>query len=161
MTERSRQALIAIRRIIRATEFSARNLARETGLTNSQLVVLRILADGEATPGTIAHRIGLTQATVTALIDRLMQRGFVNRRRGEEDRRRVWLTLSESGRALLQSMPSDIHSTFLREFDGMEDWEQAMLVATLERVASMLKADTIDAGPILELGEIAAPQPPA
>lgn len=35
----------------------------------------------------------------------------------------------------------------------MEDWEQAMLVSSLERVAAMLDADEIDAAPVLDSGD--------
>jgi len=150
--------LIALRRITRAMEFSARRLAKETGLTNSQLMVLRILGQGEVTPGSIAIQIGLTQPTVTTLVDRLTERGLVARRRGETDRRQVWIALTESGKAMVASMPSDLQMSFHNEFTELADWEQAMVVAALERVAALLKADKIEAGPVLELGEIAPPQ---
>ena len=43
MQDRSEAALVALRRILRATEFSARSLARATGLTPSQLIVLNMV----------------------------------------------------------------------------------------------------------------------
>ena len=153
-TERGRDALIALRRILRATEIGGRRLARETGLTSSQLTVLRLLADGETTPGAIPAGIGLTQATVTALIARLAARGLVIRRRGESDRRRVWIDLTEEGQALLASMPSDLQATFHTEFAKLASWEQAMMVATLERLVGMLNAGQLEAGPVLEFGDL-------
>ena len=155
MEDRGRQALIALRRIIRAMEFSARRLAKETGLTSSQLTVLRILSQGEMTPSAIAAQIGLTQATVT----RLVERKLVQRRRGESDRRHIWIDLTEEGHAMLASMPPDLQVSFQSEFDRMKDWEQAMVVASLERIAGLLNAERIDAGPVLEFGEIATPRP--
>ena len=159
MEDRGRQALIALRRIIRAMEFSARRLAKETGLTSSQLTVLRILSQGEMTPSAIAAQIGLMQATVTTVIDRLVERKLVQRRRGESDRRHIWIDLTEEGHAMLASMPPDLQVSFQSEFDRMKDWEQAMVVASLERIAGLLNAERIDAGPVLEFGEIATPRP--
>jgi hypothetical protein len=42
----------------------------------------------------------------------------------------------------------------------MADWEQAQLVATLERVADMLDARKIDASPVLTTGEIRSGKKP-
>ncbi len=160
MPERSQQALIALRRILRATEFSARRLAKNAALTNSQLIVLQILGEeGEATAGAIAKRTALSQATVTTLLDRLEARALVRRRRGDTDRRRVWVEVTEEGREMLAQLPSSLQTLFQSEFDQLPDWEQAWIIAALERVATMLKANMIDAAPMLEMGEIAAVSP--
>ncbi|HLS68238.1 MAG TPA: MarR family winged helix-turn-helix transcriptional regulator [Kiloniellales bacterium] len=156
MSERTQKALIALRRILRATEFSARRLAKNAALTNSQLIVLQILGEeGEASAGAIAKRTALSQATVTSLLDRLEGRDLLRRRRGDRDRRRVWVELTPAGQAMLEQFPSSLQTQFQGEFDQLADWEQAWIVAALERVAAMLKADRIDAAPMLEMGEIA------
>src|SRR5690625_7517540 len=157
MSERTQQALIAIRRILRATEFSARQLAKNAALTNSQLIVLQILdEEGEASAGAIAARIALSQATVRSLLDRLAARDLVRRRRGDSDRRRVWVELTRAGRSLVRQLASSLQTQLQSAFDELADWEQAWMVAALERVAAILKADRIDAAPVLEMGEIAA-----
>jgi DNA-binding MarR family transcriptional regulator len=47
--------------------------------------------------------IGLTLPTMSVLVDGLVARGLVNRRTHPEDRRRMTLMLTESGRARLES----------------------------------------------------------
>ncbi len=155
---RGQDALTALRRIIRATEFGSKRLAQETGLTNSQMIVLRLLGHNEETPGAISAQIGLTQATVTALVDKLEERGLVARRRGKDDRRHVWIALTTAGHDLLAGMPSNPQTLFEKKFGELADWEQAMMVATLERIATMLNADSIHAGPVLELGDLTGPE---
>lgn len=51
----------------------------------------------------VCDHIGLTLPTMSALVDGLVARGLVNRRTDREDRRRMTLTLTEPGRARLQS----------------------------------------------------------
>ena len=51
----------------------------------------------------VCDHIGLTLSTMSILIDGLVARGLVNRRTDPEDRRRMILTLTEPGRARLQS----------------------------------------------------------
>ena len=141
MEDRAYSSLVALRRILRASETNARALARETGLTTAQLVVLQIVADvGETTPKGIAERAGTAQATITALVEKLYRRGYVERRRGERDRRQLWLTLTPAGREALDEAPDPLHARFTQGFGRLPDWEQAMIVAALERVASLVGA---------------------
>jgi hypothetical protein len=42
----------------------------------------------------------------------------------------------------------------VRKFEALEDWEQAQLVASLERVAAMLDAGDMDASPVLDTGDL-------
>ena len=128
-----------MRKILRVTEANSKALIRETGLTPSQLIFLQMLDDGRPkTAGEIAGRMGITQATTTALIHKLEAQGLVVRRKGEVDRRQVWLTLSDRGRRILTIAPDGVHARFHQRFVKLKDWEQAMMIAALERVADML-----------------------
>lgn len=150
MEDRIQASLIAIRRIMRATEQHEKALARVTGLTIPQWLVLRIIGEvGETTPKTIAEKARIGQATVTALLDRLQGRGLTARTRGQTDRRQVWVTLTEEGRETMRSAPDALQDLFAAKFSKLPDWEQAMLVAALERIASLLNAEGIDASPLL------------
>ena len=64
--DRTDESLIALRRILRATELYSRDLAQEAGLTPAQLRVLQIAASkgGSATPKELATQMGVSQATV-------------------------------------------------------------------------------------------------
>ena len=140
MQDRVKSSLVALRRILRATEGAARRLARETGLTTPQLMVLEHLDERhEATPKTIAQSVGVAQATATALIEKLEARGFVTRRRGESDRRQFWLSLTEAGREALDAAPDPLQRRFADQFEQLSDWEQSMLIASLERITAEIE----------------------
>lgn len=155
MKNRSESALVALRRILRATELNARQLASQTGLTTSQLVVLQIVArEGKALPSTVARRVRLTQATVTSLVDKLVAAGLVSRRRDTEDRRRNWIEMTETGWDSLRQSPDLLQDRFAKNFADLDDWQQAMIIAALEQVSSMLDASAFDAAPVLDVGDI-------
>ncbi|MDP1873311.1 MarR family winged helix-turn-helix transcriptional regulator [Phenylobacterium sp.] len=155
MESRVSDALVAIRRIVRAAEFASRDLARTTGLTPSQLIVLQIVArEGEPGAGAIAEAARLSQATVTALLDKLEARGLVIRNRGSQDRRRVSVELTAEGRRALADMPDVLQDRFAARFEKLADWEQASIIAGLERVAALLNAEGIDASPVLDVGAL-------
>ncbi|MGO4854084.1 MarR family winged helix-turn-helix transcriptional regulator [Phaeovulum sp. W22_SRMD_FR3] len=139
MEDRTKLALTAMRRILRSTELHGKELMRETGLTPSQLIFMHLLQEaGEQTAGYIAARMGITQATATVLIHKLEAQGVVQRRRGEQDRRQSWLSLTAKGQEFLAIAPDGAHAQFHRKFSVLPDWEQMMLIASLERVAAML-----------------------
>ncbi|QIE43297.1 MarR family winged helix-turn-helix transcriptional regulator [Meridianimarinicoccus aquatilis] len=150
-------SLIALRRILRATEIYARKLAQSVGLTSSQLRVLQIVAgkpDGSATPKELAVQMRLSQGTITTLVDKLVARGQVERVRSDADRRQTNVVLTDAGRATVDNAPDALQQRYVASFDALEDWEQAQLVASLERVAAMLDAGEIDASPVLTMGDI-------
>ena len=139
LEDRSKLALTAMRKILRTTEQNGKHVMRETGLTPSQLIFMQMLEDEhEQTAGHIAARMGITQATTTSLLQKLEGLGMIQRRKGESDRRQVWLSLTQAGRDVLAIAPDGVHARFREQFTALEDWEQAMLVAALERVAAML-----------------------
>jgi len=153
--ELSEAALIALRRILRVTDTQARELARNAGLTASQVIVLRIVSHaGRATAGQIADRARISQGTVSTLLDKLESGGLARRKRGVNDRRQVWVELTNAGRAALERLPDLLQERFTRRFRQLPAWEQAYLVAALERVTLLLDATEIDASPVLDVGAI-------
>ena len=155
MDNRSNTALVALRRILRVTELNSRNLARQSELTASQLLLLKhVDQHGQALPSTIAKAIELKQATITVLINKLEEDGLVTRSRDTEDRRRVWVRLTDAGREVLERSPDLLQSRFQNGFDRLEEWEQSMIITTLERIASLLDAEDVEAAPVLDVGDL-------
>lgn len=151
MKSRADATLIALRRILRATESNARAIARASGLTNAQMLVLHTLSDsGQEMPKDIARRLGVSQATVTALVDRMEARGLVRRARREADRRMVWVILTDKGRQVLRDAPDPLHEAFIRRFEALPDWEQAMLMAGAERLGALFDAEAVEPLPVTE-----------
>jgi DNA-binding MarR family transcriptional regulator len=147
--------LIALRRIIRATDFSAKHLARETELTTSQLLVLQLLAQGQAMKiGELAKQVNLNQATVTNIVDRLEQRHLVKRQKGKQDRREVFVTVTPKGNEIIEQAPKLLQSVFLENFGRLADWEQTYILAAVERVAHLMNAAYLDASPVLDIGAV-------
>lgn len=155
MSGRSEEALIALRQIQRRTELASKKLAGQVGLTPSQLLVMQILAErGEISAGEVSKLTQLKHATITSLVDKLVARGLMARRRCEEDRRRVWLTLLPEGQNAITSAPDLLQEIFQTRFETLPDWHQSMLVSSLERIAALLDAEQLDAAPILDIGAL-------
>lgn len=93
---------VAIMRWQDATQAFDEAVGEQLNLGSAERHCLSFLYDGPKTAGAIAKAIALTPAAVTALIDRLEMRGFVERRRQEQDRRQVHVVLTDT--AIKQTM---------------------------------------------------------
>jgi len=141
MEDRAVSCLIALRRVLSAADQNVRAVAKATGLSVQQMIVLQIIEDTtEITPMMIARRAGVAPATATALIEKLAQMDYVTRRRSESDRRKYWVSLTDTGLAALHSAPDPLHQKFSEEFARIPDYEQAMILAALERVANLVSS---------------------
>jgi len=67
-------------------------------VTVPQCVALQALLDGDHDVGALAEHMGVSTSAMTRLVDGLEKRGWVQRVRGEDDRRRVDLSLTADGR---------------------------------------------------------------
>ncbi len=148
----------AIRQIIRAVDLHSKRLVEEHGLTGPQLAILQE-ADRLApvSPGVLARAVHLSHPTVTGILGRLETRGLIRRERGTEDRRTVLVHVSDAGHAALASAPSLLQDRFREELDRLEEWEQHQTLAVLQRVASLMGAEALDAAPHLATGTQLAP----
>jgi len=97
--------------------------SRETAeITESEFLALDYLAEvGTATVGEAQQRIKVVPAQMSRLLRRLQSAGFVTSDINREDRRRVDMTISESGRA--------VHAKYRKA-------KLAPIVAALERLSS-------------------------
>ncbi|MAY41541.1 MULTISPECIES: MarR family transcriptional regulator [unclassified Neptuniibacter] len=156
--EKSQEALILLRQVIRSTDMQEKEISRLTGLTLPQLMTMQALRQvSPVTTGELAKEVSLTQATVTSILDRLEKKELVTRERGVEDKRKVWIALSSNGLELMKGAPTTQQDMFTRRFDDMQDWEQSMIISALERVSFMLDAQHLDAAPMLDIGQIDRP----
>ncbi len=147
------EVLIALRRVIRATDLHSKHLAKTTGLTAPQILLLQTIRDeGQITIGEVANKMSLSQATVTTILDRLEKRGLVFRERSKEDKRKVHAYLTDDALSTLSEAPIPLQDHFARQFGDLQEWEQTMIISSLQRVAQMMDAQHIDASPVLDVG---------
>lgn len=147
--------LVALRRVIRATDLHSKHLAKTTGLTAPQILLLQAIRDkGEVTIGELANEVSLSQATVTTILDRLEKRNLVYRERSEEDKRKVHAYLTDEAAEVLKNAPMPLQEHFAKQFNDLHDWEQTLIISALQRIAQMMDAEHIDASPVLDVGKL-------
>ena len=96
--------------ILRVEEESLKNRLTR-GLTISEIHTIHAIGlDGSSPMNVVASRLGVTLATLTASVGKLVTKGFVTRTRSEADRRQVLVSLTKEGRKAYR-----VHEMFHRE----------------------------------------------
>jgi DNA-binding MarR family transcriptional regulator len=155
------QVIAALRRIVRAIDLHSRHLVECFSVTGPQLVALQELARlGRVPVGVLARNVHVSHPTMTGILARLEKRGLVQRLRDTEDKRRVTASVTAGGLELLEAAPSPLQDRFRSEFARLEPWEQTQMLATLQRIATMMDAEELEASPVLTTGAAVAPTAP-
>ncbi|MGI6545190.1 MAG: MarR family winged helix-turn-helix transcriptional regulator [Fastidiosipilaceae bacterium] len=90
------------------------------------------------TMGETAGRLGITTGTLTVAVDRLVKKGYVERKRAETDRRIVLLSLTRKGK-LAYRMYRKFHRRMVEDiFASMDEMEEKQLVNSFEGINEYL-----------------------
>jgi DNA-binding MarR family transcriptional regulator len=121
-------------------------VAGDGALTLSQYALIQGLADrAGARVAELATDAGVTPPTATRILDVLERRGIVRRRRAPEDRRSVLVSLTDSGRELLETRHEWQRARELSFYAELPETERELAPDLLLRLAGLI--DELAAGP--------------
>ncbi|MEW4383280.1 MarR family transcriptional regulator [Staphylococcus epidermidis] len=130
--------------------FSAYNVSRlfaqfyekklkQFGITYSQyLVLLTLWEENPQTLNSIGRRLDLSSNTLTPLLKRLEQSGWVKRERQQSDKRQLIITLTDNGQQQQEAVFEAISSCLPQEFDTIEYDETKYVFEELEQTLKHL-----------------------
>lgn len=140
--------LDAVRRIVHALRESSRWAEKHVGLSGAQLFVLQKLAESPAVSvNELAARTHTHQSSVSTVVSRLVDRGFVRRDRSGVDRRSVHLSLAARGRRLADRAPDVAQERLIRSIERLPAGRRRLLASTLGELAQAM--DAVDQAPAM------------
>jgi DNA-binding MarR family transcriptional regulator len=89
---------------------------------------------GVLRPGQLGERLGLTSASITALIGRLERVGYAHRLRHPTDRRSILVELTPAGRTEVGTLFELLASNVEQALDGMTSGEQQAVARFLNKI---------------------------
>lgn len=138
----------AVRRIVHALRQSSRWAEKHVGLTGAQLFVLHKLAESPAVSvNQLAARTHTHQSSVSTVVRRLAERGFVRRARSGTDGRSVELSLTPRGQRLVDGRPDMAQDRLIRGVESLSTARRRLLASTLGELAGAL--DAVDRVPAM------------
>ena len=112
----------------------------EGGLTNAQVRALFVLgAHEESTAGEIAERARLSPGAVSGMLDELEEAGIVSRVRCADDRRRVLVNLTDTGRKVLGERKRRWTKRWEDAMEGVDDRDIEAAAEVMRRIAASLE----------------------
>jgi DNA-binding MarR family transcriptional regulator len=119
--------------------------AEGPALTLSQYGLLQgLVGRGSARARELADEAGIAPSTATRILDALERRGIVRRRRADDDRRAVAITLTPLGHEVLQAQDDWVRAHQLAFFEALPPEEQELAPDLLVRLAALI--DELAAG---------------
>lgn len=132
-------AAIASRLRVSATRL-ARRLRQESsaGLTPSQLSALTsVERQGPLTLGRLAEHERVAPPSVTKVVTKLEEAGFVERRLDERDRRVAWLSITAAGADRLAQIRQRKTEWLAARLDALDDRERSRLADALDALDAL------------------------
>ena len=139
------------RKLSTQTVFLHEAIAQTAGLNATDtrcLSLLRFHPDGLVTAGWLSDMAGLTTGAITHILDRLEKRGFIERVRDTEDRRKVFVRVRPESFAELESQYVALGRSYRSVVEHYSDSDLMLITDYLEKMCEMterLMADTIAA----------------
>ncbi|MGG0716967.1 MarR family transcriptional regulator [Robertmurraya massiliosenegalensis] len=110
-----------------------------SNLTHDQLYILRYINRvGSCTSTALSDEFEVKKSAITAIINRLWEKGFILRTRDEKDRRVVYLALTEKGEDLFWKIDERIHHLVQGLISQFEPSEIVQFIETYEKLNHVL-----------------------
>lgn len=117
-------------------EDQVKNALKPYDLTHAQLNVLYILSENDPAPvsaNELKKKILVNNPDVTRLLDRLVKKGYVFRETCPENRRKIDISLTDSGRKLFNNAHLSVKKTLGNFFEEQINEEEAKELRSILR----------------------------
>jgi DNA-binding MarR family transcriptional regulator len=128
------RSMDAVRAIVRALRINTRAIEQEIGISLAQLFVLQQVAERPAESlNDLASRTATHQSSVSVVVRRLVDRGFVTRKASATDKRRVQIATTPAGEKVLATAPRTVPVRLMSGLERMSASERLQLATLLEK----------------------------
>lgn len=135
-----RRATVLLRELLELSDDFERHLGRELTVNPTDLDAMEhLLMSGPLGPSELSRRLGISTASTTKVVDRLVDLGHVTREAHPSDRRSVLVVPSEASRARALSVLMPMIMGIDAELDRFSRDEQATITDYLERVVAVYR----------------------
>lgn len=126
---------ISITRLMKRIRHQGHDISEEHDLTGSQVFALWQIRDsGPMTMGDLAEALAVTHGVATRMVDRLVEKGMLERSRDDSDRRVVLVSLSELGVSITTEVVESALQVFRNVFRSVRQSDREEYLSLLRRI---------------------------
>lgn len=112
----------------------------DAGLTNDQYLILRLINAKERCTSTyLAESFAVGKSSITAIINRLTDAGILMRTRDENDRRQVYLSMTDRGQEVFELAGKRVMEIVSPYFSHFGEKEVENFIVLFEKLASLMQ----------------------
>jgi len=136
----------SLRRIFKSIQQYSEEVLKEFGVTGPQLWLLKTLRqEDETSVSKLSQKMSLHISTVSGIIDRLEEKGYVARKREKVDRRVVTVGLTRRGRQITSKAPEPAQGKLLYGLRKLSHQEVMELHMALQKIVHLMEVEHIKA----------------
>jgi len=135
----TQRILDSIRRLVRLLRLTDRAAQTELGLSGAQLFVLHELGKSPSLSlSELAEKTATDQSSVSVVVTRLVDSGYVTRDRDKRDGRRLVLNLTKSGKAITDKSPPAAQEKIIEALDRVPSADRKRFADVFARIIEEL-----------------------
>ena len=140
LEDKATAVVLLLRRVVGLVYQYSRLMLKQYGITSPQYIALKVLASADQPLSSVAlsKQLKVTPANVTAIVDRLEKKGYVQRTRNVEDRRTVHLELTEAGVEFTSRLIDLMEAKVIEQLYYLDAKDVDALLRTLEKLVNLM-----------------------
>ena len=137
--------LKSLRRIIQSGYLHSRQLKQKFDITSPQLVaLLEIAKEKQITSKHLSEKIALSSSTLVGVIDRLENKELIIRKRDNQDRRKIYLSITLKGKNFIKKAPSPLQDSLVNSLSRISSNELSNILKSLEQINKLINTKDTD-----------------
>lgn len=137
--EQTKRLLTSYLRVTQRMSRQLRDYFNQPELTQPQMLVLTALCEEGTMPiSRLARYIGSANSTVSGIVDRLEKMKLVERIRSEDDRRVIYVGLTEEYRSARKKGETTVSAYLAKRLNGLSEQELDEIRSAMEKLDTVL-----------------------
>lgn len=113
---------------------------KNSGLTHQQITVIKLIAhNGKITITELCDEMSLAKGTVSGIVSRLENMGYVEKFKDEKDKRNTYIIFSKKGLEFAKAFRGDINNSFDSVFENFTHKEIKEIRVALIKLRDKIK----------------------
>ncbi|UKN00270.1 MarR family winged helix-turn-helix transcriptional regulator [Paracrocinitomix mangrovi] len=133
--------LISIRKIARAINLDSKRIQKQSGLSIPQLLSLTFVShcpDYQCAQIELRKYLQLNSSTVTGIVSRLIEKGYLAKIPSKGDKRSTWITLTAAGFKQLENTPELFQDRLNEKLKELPDSDIKLIQTGLDKLIGLL-----------------------
>jgi MarR family transcriptional regulator, organic hydroperoxide resistance regulator len=136
----------ALRRVFKAIQDYSQDVSDRLGITGPQLWALKTVFQTDGLSQTeLSKKMYLHPSTVSGVVDRLENKGYVVRDRGIQDRRVIKVRLTAEGKNLAKKAPNPAQGKLIHGLRKLKKAELEIVHNSVQKLVEIVEAENVKA----------------